>query len=118
MNQDLSPTFFLNNLEVSEIVRIFANENERKFVPMNTNVLPAPSIDSARYWNELKGLSNKVKLELITLLSSSMTIEKTEEKSNHWADRFCGAWKDNRTADEIVDNIRSMRTTNHVDVEL
>ncbi len=35
-----------------------------------------------------------------------------------WADRFCGAWKDSRSADEIVDEIRSMRTENSFDAEL
>ena len=40
---------------------------------MNTNVLATPSPESAKYWSELKDLSDNVKLELITLLSSSMT---------------------------------------------
>ena len=39
---------------------------------MNTNVVNASSPTSAKYWSELKDLSNEVKLELISLLSSSM----------------------------------------------
>ena len=39
---------------------------------MNTNVLVTPSPTSAKYWSELKDLSDNVKLELITLLSSSL----------------------------------------------
>lgn len=35
-----------------------------------------------------------------------------------WATRFVGAWEDNRTADEIVDDIRSARTANNIDIEL
>lgn len=64
------------------------------------------------------------KLELITLLSSSMVNDEDEVKDakditgTGWADRFCGAWKDSRSADEIVDEIRSMRTENSFDAEL
>ena len=87
---------------------------------MNTSVLGYPSPVAAHYWVELQGLSNSVKLELITLLSSSMT-QPTPAKSNPetgWADRFCGAWKDHRSAEEIVVDIRSMRTENHFEAEL
>lgn len=43
--------------------------------------------------------------------------KKTKEDAG-WATRFVGAWEDNRTADEIVDDIRSARTANNVDIEL
>ncbi len=43
--------------------------------------------------------------------------KKTKEDAG-WATRFVGAWEDNRTADEIVDDIRSARTANNIDVEL
>lgn len=35
--------------------------------------------------------------------------KKTKEETG-WATRFLGAWEDDRTADEIVDDIRSART--------
>ena len=35
-----------------------------------------------------------------------------------WASRFAGTWKDSRSAEEIVSDIRSARTTNTFDVEL
>jgi hypothetical protein len=38
--------------------------------------------------------------------------KKTKEDAG-WATRFVGAWEDDRTADEIVDDIRSARTTNN-----
>ena len=72
----------------------------------------------ARYWPELNDLSDNMKLELIILLSRSLRHVKAANSSDHWADRFCGVWKDSRTADEIVDDIHSMRTTNTFDVEL
>lgn len=43
--------------------------------------------------------------------------KKTKENAG-WATRFVGAWEDSRTADEIVDDIRSARTANNIDVEL
>ena len=87
---------------------------------MNTNVLATPSPASAKYWSELKDLSDNVKLELITLLSSSMTHseEPAAEPRKGWASRFAGVWKDNRSAEEIVEDIRAARTANTFDVEL
>ena len=35
-----------------------------------------------------------------------------------WASRFAGVWKDNRSAEEIVEDIRAARTANTFDVEL
>lgn len=43
--------------------------------------------------------------------------KKTKEDAG-WATRFVGAWEDDRTSDEIVDDIRSARTSNNIDIEL
>ena len=69
---------------------------------MNTNALVMPSPTSAKYWSELKDLSDNVKLELITLLSSSMTHpeEPAAKPRKGWASRFAGVWKDSRSAEE------------------
>ena len=67
----------------------------------------------------MKNLSVGAKLELISRLSSSL-LSTTEDVSNtktRWTSRFAGCWKDERTADEIVDDLRSARTSNR-DVEL
>ena len=87
---------------------------------MNTNLTIASSPISAKYWKELKGLSDNVKLELITLLSSSMThTEKENTKTRKgWASRFAGVWQDSRSAEEIVADIQAARTNNSFDVEL
>ena len=87
---------------------------------MNTDVLATPSPASAKYWSELKDLSDNVKLELITLLSSSMTHseEPIAKPRKGWASRFAGVWKDSRSAEEIVEEIRAARTANTFDVEL
>ena len=87
---------------------------------MDTNNITPNSTISARYWSELKGLSNDVKLELISLLSSSMVSPSTEKHKSRkgWASRFCGTWKDNRSAEEIIKEIRDARTTNTIDIKL
>lgn len=87
---------------------------------MNTTVLDTASPAAARFWLELKDLSNTEKIELIALLSSSMT-NVNEHPTPHkrgWASRFAGTWKDSRSAEEIVRDIREARTTNTFDVEL
>ena len=83
-----------------------------------TTTFPVSSPISAKYWSELKDLSDNVKLELITLLSSSMVHTRPNDDNANWADRFVGVWKDDRSTEEIVDDIRSMRTANQIDIEL
>lgn len=87
---------------------------------MDTNVLHASSPVSAKYWSELKDLSDNVKLELISLLSISMKHpeEESAKPGKGWASRFAGKWQDSRSAEEIIDDIRAARTENTFDVEL
>ncbi len=59
-----------------------------------------------------ENLMNKV-LKYVKSLNPS---KKKEEAG--WATRFVGAWKDDRSADEIVDDIRNARTSNNIDIEL
>ena len=47
--------------------------------------------------------------KMLTFVRTLMPAKKAETA---WADRFVGAWKDDRTADEIVNEIRSARTIN------
>ena len=85
---------------------------------MESNVETASSPVIARYWPELNDLNDNLKLELIIMLSRSLRYHKEKKNAAHWADRFCGVWEDTRTADEIVDDIRGMRTVNTFDVAL
>ena len=86
---------------------------------MNTNALVTPSPTSAKYWSELKDLSNSVKLELITLLSSSVA-QSVSEPSNEkgWTKSFAGRWQDDRTAEDIIEDIRASRNANIKEVVL
>ena len=47
---------------------------------MSINGLNVTSAASARYWSELKDLSNTEKIELIALLSSSMIFSLRQRK--------------------------------------
>ena len=87
---------------------------------MNTPRPTTASPVATRFWHELKDLSNREKIELIALLSSSMTNinELPAPTMKGWASRFAGKWKDSRSAEEIVRDIREARTTNTFDVEL
>ena len=86
---------------------------------MKTMSLSPTSSVSAKYWSELKDLSNSVKLELITLLSSSVA-QSVSEPSNEkgWTKSFAGRWQDDRTAEDIIEDIRASRNANIKEVVL
>lgn len=87
---------------------------------MSINGLNVTSPVSARYWSELKDLSNTEKIELIALLSSSLTnvSDRPIPKKKGWASRFAGTWQDSRSAEDIIEDIRAARTTNSFEVDL
>lgn len=67
--------------------------------------------EALMYWNMLKNLGKDVKVELISMLASSLAksdnvCRVTKDK---WASKFDGAWKDDRDADDIVSDIRNSR---------
>lgn len=62
------------------------------------------------YWNTLSHLRPSAKVELITLLASSLTAYKPTTEIN-WADRFYGAWKDDKSAEELAAEVRAARNT-------
>ena len=61
---------------------------------------------------------NETLLAKVLAYVKSLAPAKTAKAETGWADRFAGAWKDDRSADEIVKEIRSARTANTIDVEL
>ena len=86
---------------------------------MKTMSLSPTSSVSAKYWSELKDLSNSVKLELITLLSSSVAQSVSEPSSEKgWTKSFAGRWQDDRTAEDIIEDIRASRNANIKEVVL
>lgn len=43
---------------------------------------------------------------------------KKAKADKNWADRFVGAWKDSRSAEDIISDIRESRTANSREIEL
>lgn len=77
---------------------------------MNTT---AYTITDAYNLGNLVSLPRIEKLRIIKLLANSlMEGEKEQTASDNWAERFCGAWVDDRSAEEIVADIRDSRTVN------
>ena len=48
----------------------------------------------------------------------SLSPAQKKKDSKDWANRFAGAWKDERSADEIISDIRESRTANSREIEL
>ena len=54
-------------------------------------------------------LDNESAMEKMLTFIRSLSFTKSTKAETKWADRFVGAWEDDRTADEIVSDIRSAR---------
>lgn len=59
-----------------------------------------------KYFGYLKNLDNKAKKSLIVKLTESMEIKPKKEFDPK---SIFGAWVDNRTSDEIIEDIRTSR---------
>lgn len=84
---------------------------------MNATIVPEmniPNMDT--YWSILKNLSSDMKLELISRLSKSL-LSKDQSIDDNWASQFAGGWKDSRSAESIIEDIRNSRTSNR-EIEL
>lgn len=54
-----------------------------------------PAMPMSPYWELLKGLNTKEKLDLIVMLSASIIkAEPAKENPSKWASRFVGLWAD------------------------
>jgi hypothetical protein len=62
------------------------------------------------YYGLLRSLSKENKLKLIAKLSNSMIEEVVEDET--LVDRFFGAFKSDKSAEEIIQEIRESRTFN------
>ena len=63
-------------------------------------------------------LDNESAMKMMLTFIRTLSPAKPVKDESGWADRFVGAWKEDRSADEIVSDIRSARTTNNIDVKL
>ena len=62
------------------------------------------------YFGLLSGLSRENKIKLIARLSNSIVDEVSEKEDV--VDRFFGAFKSDKSAEEIINDIRESRTFN------
>lgn len=63
------------------------------------------------YWEILKNLNSDMKLRLISRLSESLQSKiNSKETDDNIADQLYGSWKDDRSAEEQIDEIRKSRT--------
>ncbi|MDR0891652.1 MAG: hypothetical protein LBN24_03470 [Mediterranea sp.] len=69
------------------------------------------------YWTLLKGLNNEIKLRLIARLSASVANEMANDAPKEGVDKYYGAWVDDRSAEEIIADIRNSRVlgTRHIE---
>lgn len=63
------------------------------------------------YYGLLRNLSKETKLKLIEKLSNSIT-ENTVSENDNLVDKFFGAFKSDKSAEEIIKEIRESRTFN------
>ena len=55
--------------------------------------------------------------KMLTFIRTLVPAKKTKSELD-WANRFAGAWKDSRSAEDIIDDIRESRTGNSREFEL
>lgn len=65
----------------------------------------------------LKNLDSDIKLRLIRQVAVSLPVEDAVLNTLNWSSGFAGCWQDDRVAEEIVDDIREVRTLNR-EIEL
>jgi hypothetical protein len=63
-------------------------------------------------------LDNESAMKKMLTFIRTLSPAKSAKAEAGWADRFVGAWKEDRSAEEIVSDIQSARTTNNFDVKL
>ena len=56
-------------------------------------------------------------MELIAKLSASLVDKDNTSDTSNWTSEFVGRWEDDRTADEVIEDIRGARTSNR-EIEL
>ncbi|RUA33309.1 MAG: hypothetical protein DSY77_10605 [Bacteroidetes bacterium] len=65
----------------------------------------------------VKNLSSDVKLDLISKISKSIETTKDIPQDNSWKNLF-GAWESDKSAEQIIEDIRADRYTNRQIEEL
>lgn len=75
----------------------------------NTQYVPQPS--AMAYWNLIKDSSVEVKQTLLNMLYISLKEDNTTNDSTEMS-LLSGTWKDERSTEDIIADIRGSRTSN------
>ena len=73
---------------------------------------------SDKYLRDIYNLSTEEKLDLVDLIIKSMRFARSKinigvnKKSINWVDELEGKWIDSKSADDMINDIRSARTKN------
>ena len=60
----------------------------------------------------LKNLDSDIELGSMKQFSASLLVEDNTLDALNWTSEFAGRWADDRTTDEVVEDIRGARTSN------
>ena len=60
----------------------------------------------------LKNLDSDIELVSMKQFSASLLVEDNTLDALNWTSEFAGRWDDDRTTDEVVEDIRGARTSN------
>ena len=60
----------------------------------------------------LKNLDSDIELGSMKQFSASLLVEDYTLDALNWTSEFAGRWDDDRTTDEVVEDIRGARTSN------
>ena len=60
----------------------------------------------------LKNLDSDIELRSMKQFSASLLVEDNTLDALNWTSEFAGRWDDDRTTDEVVEDIRGARTSN------
>ena len=85
-------------------------EEEKSMASEPMEHIPVSSRPSL--WGRFAGVSDTMKRELATYLLNSLSPRRQAIQKKTWANVFAGAWKDHRTPEESVDDIRNSRSNN------
>ena len=60
----------------------------------------------------MKNLDSDIELGSMKQFSASLLVEDNTLDALNWTSEFAGRWDDDRTTDEVVEDIRGARTSN------
>ncbi len=91
------------------------------YLPLRTKqiqIMTALQLNAELYRAMSEIANDKTLLAKVLKYVKNLAPAKTENSEEGWADSFSGAWKDNRSTEEIINDILESRTPNSREIEL